>query len=65
MLGSINQEGFLKNLDRKGFNIPKSLGELYANSIDWGATVITTYNGKDEHILIDNGDESFGYYKDV
>jgi len=55
MLGSINQEGFLKNLDRKGFNIPKSLGELYANSIDAGATVITTYNGTNEHMLIDNG----------
>jgi len=55
-LGSINQEGFLKNLDRKGFNIPKSLGELYSNSIDAHATEIHTYNRTDGHMLVDDGD---------
>ena len=54
--GSINQEGFLKNLDRKGFNIPKSFSELFSNSIDAHATEIHTHNVTDGLVLVDNGD---------
>ena len=53
--GSINEAGFIANLSRKGFNISKSLGELYANCIDAHATKIWTIIDTDYIYIIDNG----------
>ena len=53
--GSINEAGFIANLDRKGFNFSKSLGELYANSIDADCSFINTIITDDYVYIVDDG----------
>ena len=57
--GTINQIGFLKNLDRCGFNLAKSLSEILANSIDALKNIlnprILLETTQEYHYIADNG----------
>ena len=53
--GSINEKGFIANIDKKGFSFPKCVSELYSNSIDANCTKIVTLIEKDIILFIDNG----------
>ena len=53
--GSINEKGFIANIDKKGFSFPKCVSELYSNSIDANCNNITTIVEKDMILFIDNG----------
>lgn len=54
--GSINEKGFIANIDKKGFSFPKCISELYSNSIDAKCNKIITLIEKDTILFIDNGD---------
>ena len=55
LIGSINEGGLIKDLDKRGFSNFQCLCELLANSIDAKATEIT-FNIDSRYIkLIDNG----------
>lgn len=53
--GSINEKGFIANIDKKGFSFPKCISELYSNSIDANCNNIVTLIEKDMILFIDNG----------
>jgi hypothetical protein len=55
--GSINEEGFIKSLKRKGFNLNRCLSELIQNTIDAKSlnTKIEINENSDEINLIDDG----------
>jgi hypothetical protein len=55
-VGSFNEKGFLKNLNRKGFTTDKCLCELIANSIDASAKNIRFVIYGDKYIfMLDDG----------
>ena len=53
--GNIDEHGYLNGLNTKGFNVPKSLLELVANSIDAKATRIDFKVLEHHTLIIDNG----------
>ena len=56
MYGSINEAGYIKGMNKKGFNLARALSELYANPLDAKANSIHCVVTPGEILLIDNGD---------
>ena len=55
MGGSINERGYIAGMNKKGFNGPRALGELSANSIDASASITHFDISKENIRIIDNG----------
>ena len=53
--GSINEEGFIKNLLRKGFNMNRGLSEILQNCIDAGCSIINCIRKMDKILISDGG----------
>lgn len=53
--GSINEPGYVAGMNKKGFNGPRALGELTANSLDAKASLITFDITKEIISIVDNG----------
>ena len=57
MAGQIDEQGYMNGMNKKGFNSSRVLSELYANSIDAGATKIVAKIDRDYIYIIDDGFE--------
>ena len=55
MAGQIDEQGYMNGMNKKGFNSSRALSELYANSIDAGATKIVAKIDRDYIYIIDDG----------
>jgi len=68
-VGSINEEGFIKNLFRKGFNMNRALSEIIQNCIDAGCSKIECIKILNKIIITDDGkgmnDEELSYMWDA
>ena len=53
-IGSINEEGWISNIDKKGFDTLSCFDELNANSLDAGATNVE-YKHDESIYISDNG----------